>query len=249
MRGARAAPHRVYIGSAGWSIPRALASSFGTRGTHLERCARRLSGVEINSSFYRPHAAATYARWAQSTPRGFRFAVKIPREITHDLQLRRVRRPFEQFLSETDGLGGRRGPLLVQLAPSLAFDRRIVAAFLSMVRAVYDGPLAFEPRHATWFTPAVDRLLIQHRVARVAADPPRARHGDTPGGWRGLVYLRLHGSPDVYWSAYDAARLERLAAAIREQPPGTEIWCVFDNTASGAAMRNACELHTLLGPP
>jgi uncharacterized protein YecE (DUF72 family) len=237
---------RVYIGSAGWSIPPALAFAFDTPGTHLERCARRVTCVEINSSFYRPHAAATYARWAKATPRGFRFAVKIPRTITHELELRRAERPFSQFLSETAGLGDRRGPLLVQLAPSFAFDRRVVAAFLAMVRARYDGPLACEPRHPSWFSPPAERLLTRHRVARVAADPARARHAESPGGWKGLVYFRLHGSPHVYWSSYDAPRLEALAAAIRAQSAATEVWCVFDNTATGAALRNACELQTLL---
>jgi uncharacterized protein YecE (DUF72 family) len=237
---------RVYIGSAGWSIPLALASSFDTGGTHLQRCARRMTCVEINSSFYRPHAAATYARWAMSTPRGFRFAVKIPRTITHELELRRARRPFEQFLSDTGGLGERRGPLLVQLAPSFVFDRRVVDAFLAMVRARYDGPLVCEPRHASWFAPTAERLLTRHRVARVAADPARALDAERPGGWRGLVYFRLHGSPHIYWSSYDTPRLEAIASAIREQAAATEVWCVFDNTASGAAMRNACELLALL---
>jgi uncharacterized protein YecE (DUF72 family) len=203
--------------------------------------------VEINSSFYRPHAAATYARWARSTPPGFRFAIKIPRLISHDLALRRARRPFAEFLAETAGLGDRRGPLLLQLPPSFEFDARVVGAFLVMARAVYDGPLACEPRHPTWFAPAAERLMIRHRVARVAADPPRAPAGDTPGGWRGLAYFRLHGSPDLYWSAYEAARLEAIAAAIDQQPARTEVWCVFDNTASGAAMRNACDLQARLG--
>ena len=237
----------MYIGSAGWSIPRALAAQFSTRGTLLERCARRLTCVEINSSFYRSHATATYARWARSTPDGFRFAVKVPRTITHDLELRHARKPFAQFLSETAGLGDRRGPLLVQLAPSCHFNRRVVDTFFAMVRGSYDGPLACEPRHATWFTASAERLLRRYRVARVAADPPRAPKADQPEGWRGLAYFRLHGSPDVYWSPYDESRLEHIAAAIRAQPAGTEVWCVFDNTASGAAMSNACDLQTLLG--
>jgi len=83
-------PRRLFIGTAGWSIPRALAPQCGGPGTHLERYARRFAGTEINSSFYRPHAAATYAKWASRTPVGFQFAVKVPRHITHELALRRA---------------------------------------------------------------------------------------------------------------------------------------------------------------
>ena len=77
----------VRIGTAGWSIPRAAAFRFESAGTHLERYSRLLRCAEINSSFHRPHAAATYAKWRDSTPPDFRFAVKMPRTITHELKL------------------------------------------------------------------------------------------------------------------------------------------------------------------
>ena len=82
---------RIRIGTAGWSIPRAATSRFDSAGTHLERYSRRFDCAEINSSFHRPHAATTYAKWRGSTPPAFRFSVKIPRAITHDLKLQRAR--------------------------------------------------------------------------------------------------------------------------------------------------------------
>src|SRR5215213_7944249 len=118
-------PGGPIIATAGWCIPRPSAHRFAGPGTHLERYARIFGGAEINSSFHRPHAASTYARWAASTPPDFRFAVKLPRVITHDQKLRRVRLPLERFLAEIAGLGPKCGPLLVQLPPSLAFDRRV----------------------------------------------------------------------------------------------------------------------------
>jgi uncharacterized protein YecE (DUF72 family) len=139
----------IRVGTAGWSIPRATSSRFDSAGTHLERYSRRLNCAEINSSFHRPHAATTYAKWRESTPPGFRFAVKIPRAITHELKLRDAREPFVTFLAQTDGLADKRGPLLLQLPPSLAFDGPVVKAFLDEVRGVYAGPLVCEPRHAT----------------------------------------------------------------------------------------------------
>lgn len=202
--------------------------------------------MEINSAFYRPHARATYARWAAATPEGFRFSVKVPRLITHDLRLRRPRRPLERFLAEVGGLAGKRGPLLVQLPPSLEYDARVAARFFACLRANDQGPVVCEPRHPSWFTESADRLLRRHRVARVAADPGRAVGANAPGGWDGLAYFRWHGSPRMYWSRYGAADLEALTRMTQSLPPATDIWVVFDNTATGSAIENASELQALL---
>ncbi len=75
------------IGTAGWSVPALYAEEMPRGGSHLERYARRLNAVEINSSFYRPHQRKTYERWAQSTPADFRFSVKVPKAITHEARL------------------------------------------------------------------------------------------------------------------------------------------------------------------
>jgi uncharacterized protein YecE (DUF72 family) len=237
---------RLFIATAGWSIPRASAAHFAGEGSHLQRYSRVLRGAEINSSFHRPHAHAVYARWAASTPDDFRFAVKLPRTITHELELRRARLPLERFLAESAGLGPKRGPILVQLPPSLAFDPRVARRFFDLVRSRYDGTLVLEPRHATWFSPAVDAWLVRNRIARVAADPPPASGADQPAGWTGVVYYRLHGSPRKYWSRYERERISALATALTQLPLDADIWCVFDNTASGAATENARELHVLM---
>jgi uncharacterized protein YecE (DUF72 family) len=130
-------------------------------GTHLQRYSRAFRGIEINSSFHRPHAAATYARWARSTPARFQFAVKVPRMITHDQQLRRVRMLLKQFVEETAGLGRKRGPLLVQLPPSHTCDARLAGRFLDLLRRDYQGFVVCEPRHETWFSSRAEALLVQ----------------------------------------------------------------------------------------
>jgi uncharacterized protein YecE (DUF72 family) len=234
-----------FIGTAGWSIPRASAHHFESEGTHLQRYARLLGCAEINSSFHRPHAAATYEKWAASTPADFRFSVKLPRTITHDQKLSQARKPLEQFLAESAGLGRKRGPLLVQLPPSLAFNPRTVGRFFGLLRERYEGPVVCEPRHDTWCSEAAEALLVRHQVARVAADPPTAPGTERPGGWDGLIYFRLHGSPRKYWSRYAPECVEEFACALRAVPPSTAGWCVFDNTASGAAIENALELRVL----
>ena len=234
---------KIRVGTAGWSIPRTSAFRFQGPGTHLQRYARSLRCAEINSSFYRPHGVATYAKWRDSTPEDFRFAIKMPRTITHELQLQDAREPLIAFLAQTDGLARKRGPILVQLPPSLSFDAARVIPFLDVVRTVYDGAVVWEPRHPTWFTPPVTSLLERYRVSRVAADPPPVPAALVPAGWPHLAYYRLHGSPRTYWSKYDAGVLANLAATTRRLPAAEEVWCVFDNTASGAALENAWELR------
>jgi uncharacterized protein YecE (DUF72 family) len=233
----------IRVGTAGWSIPGASASRFDSAGTHLERYSRRLDCAEINSSFHRPHAATTYAKWRASTPPGFRFAVKMPRAITHELKLQGAREPFITFLGQTDGLADKRGPLLFQLPPSLSFDNSVVTAFLDMVRREYDGPIVCEPRHATWFSPPVASLLEGYRISRVAADPPPVPDATGPAGCARVAYFRLHGSPRTYWSRYDENAIAELAATLGRISTAEQVWCVFDNTASGAAIENAWELR------
>ena len=235
---ARGAPR---IGTAGWSIPKQHAAAFPVSGSHLERYGRRFNAVEINSSFYRPHRRATYERWAATVPEHFAFAVKAPRAITHDARLADAGPALDRFLGEATGLGGKLGPLLFQLPPSFAFDPRTTRAFLKMLRARHDGAAAWEPRHASWFTPRAEDLLAEYRVARVAADPAVVPAAADSGGWDGLNYIRLHGAPRIYYSDYGADDIARHAARMTAHS-----WCIFDNTALGAATGNALALAKAL---
>lgn len=236
----------IVVGTAGWSIPRACAGEFPSGETHLYRYARALRGVEINSSFHRSHSPATYARWARQTPRAFKFAVKLPRRITHDERLRAARRPLQEFLAEIGGLGGRLGPLLVQLPPSLNFEPRVARSFFGLLRGLHDGPVVCEPRHASWFEEPAEGLLVRHCVGRVASDPAVVPTAAVPGGWAGSVYYRLHGSPRRYWSTYAPAALGQWARALRVPPRGALVWCMLDNTAAGGAALNALQLRDML---
>jgi uncharacterized protein YecE (DUF72 family) len=147
---------------------------------------------------------------------------------------------LDRFLGEVTVLGDRLGPLLVQLPPSLVFKPDVVTAFFTTFRDRYAGLLACEPRHRTWFTPEVDRLLAGFRVARVAADPAVVPAAADPAGWDGLVYYRLHGSPRMYYSPYPDPYLDALAEKIRAFAAPT--WCIFDNTAQFHAQANALGL-------
>ena len=228
------------IGTAGWQIPRAVADAFPAEGSTLERYATRFACAEINTSFYRSHQASTWVRWAQSVPEHFRFAVKAPKTVSHERKLIDCGDLLDRFFAEIANLGPKLGPVLVQLPPSLAYDAAVVAEFIRALRERHDGDVVFEPRHPSWFTGEADAALAKARIARAAADPARVPKAAIPGGWPGLVYFRLHGSPRVYWSSYEAARLDALAADL--SATSAPVWCIFDNTASGAAAANALDL-------
>lgn len=229
----------VVIGTAGWSIPADQAHRFMGDGTALERYARVLAGVEVNSSFHRPHRASTWARWGASVPEAFRFAVKLPKDITHVRKLVDCADPLATFLSEVGELGDRLAVLLVQLPPKLAFAPDTAARFFDLLATRSPAQVVCEPRHPSWFEVAPDALLAERRVARVGADPAPVPAAAEPGGWRGFSYRRLHGSPDRYRSSYGSDELQRYAGRLRSEGAG---WCMFDNTAASAATANALDL-------
>jgi len=139
------------IGTAGWAIPAIDRPSFPENGTALRRYAGRLRCVEVNSSFYKPHRRSTWERWAASVPDDFRFAAKIPKEISHGRRLVDATDRLDQFLNEAGGLGGKLAILLLQLSPSYAFDPEVVAGFLEAVSDRSEAQIVCEPRHASWF--------------------------------------------------------------------------------------------------
>jgi uncharacterized protein YecE (DUF72 family) len=227
------------IGTAGWSIPRAVADQFPGEGSHLERYARRMNAVEINTSFYRPHKRAIWERWAAATPEDFRFSVKTPRLLTHDQRLKDPDTALDAFAEQVAGLGEKLAVLLVQLPPSLIFDADVAAPFFTALRLRLDAAVVCEPRHASWFSPHVDSLLSDWKVARVAADPAKVPAAGDPGGWKGLSYARLHGSPRVYYSAYPVEILADQARRLEALSVNGPAWCILDNTAGGAALGDA----------
>ena len=240
-------PPVTRIGIAGWAIRREHSGRFDPVGSHLQRYATLFNCVEINSCFYRPHRRTTYERWSDSVPDDFRFAVKLPKVITHELRLVDALAPLEQFLNETSGLGAKLGPVLVQLPPSFAYDDGAAQSFFTSLRDRYNGDVVLEPRHETWFTTRVEEFLREKRVARVAADPARVPAAAEPGGEESVAYYRLHGSPRVYYSAYSSEALAVIARALENKTAsGVSTWCIFDNTALGMATTDAIVVKGLL---
>ncbi len=220
---------------------------FPGRGSHLERYSGRFDAVEINSSFYRHHLPKTYGRWAATVPAGFRFSVKVPREITHRRRLIDAGELLRAFLSEAGALGEKLGPVLIQLPPGAEFVQERARSFFDTLRGQFSGAVVCEPRHPSWFTREANQLFVLSQVARVAADPAIVPEAGQPGGWNGITYYRLHGSPKVYYSSYSLNFLSQLAGDLSEGTAHGETWSIFDNTAESAALENALELRRLLG--
>ena len=236
----------VRIGLAGWTEAVGRFRSFYPlppdidRPTGLQRYAHSFDFAEINASFYRRMRRSTFEKWAQDTPADFGFSVKMYRGLTHFHRLKDTS-DLEGFIDSIEGLGGKLLAVLVQLPPSLAFDSDIVSSFFVALRRMYAGPVACEPRHASWESSDVAAMLGDLDVGIVRVSIPAV---DEPAG-PGPVYVRLHGSPRRYFSSYDTEDLQRLAAWLGGHPAHRR-FVVFDNTASSAATRNARELRDLI---
>ena len=236
----------VRIGLAGWSeatsrfrdlypLPSDLPKPSG-----LQRYAYTLDFVEINASFYRTMRRSTYERWAEDTPPDFGFSVKMHRGFTHFHRLKDTT-ALPAFIEAVSGLGEKWKALLVQLPPSLQFDADSAARFFAELRMQYVGSIACEPRHDSWMSQDAAALLATFDVALVRVDIPQTDAPVRPGP----VYVRLHGSPRRYFSAYNSDQLRSLASWLQASPERPR-YVVFDNTGSAAATRNALELRSLL---
>lgn len=242
MRESDSAAAPALVGCAGWALSSKVAAHFPTEGSHLERYARVFSSVEINSSFYRPHQPKTYARWAASVPDAFRFCVKVPRAITHELRLRNADAALQAFLGQVALLDEKLGCLLLQLPPSLVLNELEAQRFFFTLRGLTNTPVVCEPRHASWFTETAAELMRTAGVACVRAHPSPISGAEPPDDPH-ILYIRLHGAPDIYHSAYDKAFIDAVAGQIvAARRSARQVWCIFDNTALGAAIPNALAL-------
>ncbi len=231
----------VRVGTAGWAIPKTLADRFPKEGSALQRYSKILDITEINQTFYRLPRASTFQKWADSTPEDFRFSIKLHRSFTHFHKLRSTE-GLEEFCETVGHLGKKWHALLIQLPPSLTYEPKIVEQFLQKLKELYSGYIAIEPRHESWRE--ADELLAKLQIARVAADPARYEDDALPGGCTAFAYWRLHGSPKIYYSEYDEKFLQDLAKKIEGGPDEQVV--IFDNTASGAALKNALQLKELI---
>lgn len=222
------------IGCAGWNLPRELREA---SISYLERYSQLYNCVEINSSFYRHHQPKTYKRWKETVPDDFKFAVKIPKSVTHEAK--EIESTIPKFLEETAELEHKLGPLLAQFPPGARFKIEEVSKLFSIMRSSFNGTIVCEPRHASWFEIDAFKTMADYDVLLVGADPLPVQAAPNVLDSK-LHYLRLHGSPRIYYSNYNSEFISSLELILREA--SEETWAIFDNTAAGFAYQNAVEL-------
>lgn len=238
----------VRVGTSGWSYlhwrgvlyPEGLPASrwFG-------RYAERFSTVEINHTFYRLPAASTFDRWREQAPRGFVYAVKASRYLTHVKRLREARVPLRRFLDGARRLGPALGPILFQLPPREKPDVERLRAFAALLPR--DLRFVFEFRNPAWMTPELRELLERRGLGCCLHDMkdfPGPRWSTGP-----LAYLRLHGqSREAPAGNYPDRALRPWAERMRaESAAGRDVWAYFNNDRGGHAVRNARTFRSLLG--
>lgn len=238
------------IGTAGWSIPKIVRDDFFgvdvVKPDHLAAYSSEFAGVELNSPFHKDPLAKTYEKWATATPDYFRFSVKLAKRFTHLQKLKVDATDLAKVLGDIQHLREKLGTILIQIPPKLIFDQESAEDFFATFRELHDGLVVFEARHESWANREATRVLEDHRIGRVIADPdklgPAAEIRNA-----GIAYFRLHGSPKVYYDAYDVKALEAWVTRVYEARKTFEhVWCIFDNTAQGFATPNAVDMQRKL---
>lgn len=237
---------KPHIGTSGWSYPHWHGPFYPEdlpRNRELEFYSERFATVELNNTFYSLPAADTLKGWAERTPDGFCFAVKLSRYATHMKKLRDPQQPLQHFLDRISVLGPKTGPVLVQLPPNWRFDEARLADFLDALDPRYR--YAFEFRDPSWFDDRALDLLARHDAALCLYDlageaSPRETTTD-------FVYVRLHGPQPDYQGSYDTATLAGWAGALSTWwRQGREVYVFFDNDADGNAPADAVRLADML---
>jgi uncharacterized protein YecE (DUF72 family) len=263
----------VFVGISGYDYPGWRGAFYPPevpRAGWLDYASRAFNSIELNGTFYSLKSPEVFRRWHGASPRSFRFAVKGSRFITHNLKLRRAEGALANFYaSGVLALGRKTGPFLWQLPAGYRFDPERVEGFLKLLPddstqaealarghdhrlrrgALVEAPErasythAFEVRHPSYFDPAFYELLHRRRCAFVVADTAgKFRYAEEVTA--GFVYVRLHGSRELYVSGYTDEELDRWAARVRAwaappRGPGRDVYVYFDNDARVRAPHDA----------
>jgi uncharacterized protein YecE (DUF72 family) len=198
----------LYVGTSGFSYPVWRGGFYPEKlpaSRMLDHYARRLTGVELNGSFYRTPPEATLVKWAAGTPPGFRLCFKGHRALTYSGEAFDKERVARDIGTRLAGAGDRLGPLLLQFPPT----RQHEPGLLDRLLAALGLRAAVEFRHASWFADDVYRVLRAHGAALVVTDSdewPVAPRIELP-----FAYYRLRRM------GYDGATLKRWRSELRAE--------------------------------
>jgi uncharacterized protein YecE (DUF72 family) len=238
----------VRVGTSGWHYkhwrgvfyPEKMAAS-----KWLSYYAQHFDTVELNNTFYRLPVASGLEGWRETAPRGFRFAAKGSRFLTHMKKLKDPEPGVAKFFDRVDRLGNKLGPVVFQLPPWWELNLERLESFLDALPPRHR--YAFELRNPTWHTPEVFRLLRRHNAAFCIFEIAGFRSEfQLTANW---TYVRLHGPGGAYQGSYPEDTLRRWAGRIRDwQADLRSVYVYFDNDQAGYAVENALGLKRLLAP-
>jgi uncharacterized protein YecE (DUF72 family) len=207
--------------------------------------AQHFDTVELNNTFYRLPAPATFDSWRDHSPTRFLFAVKGSRFITHMKKLKDPESSTAKFFLGAERLGNKLGPILFQLPPHWNVNLERLSNFLGVLPTSHRYVIEF--RDQSWLIKEVFEVLRQHNAAFCIHDL---------GGQQtpleitaNFTYLRFHGPGSAkYIGSYSQQALQQWAEKIAVwQERLAAVYVYFNNDIGGAAVRNAAELKRLLG--
>jgi uncharacterized protein YecE (DUF72 family) len=235
---------RAYIGTSGWNYKHWWNGVFYPKELRPSEWLRffteHFDTVEINNSFYRLPSEVAFQNWRTQVPKGFIFAVKASRFITHTKRLKDPEEPLDLFFSRAKHLQDHLGPILFQLPPRFKLNLERLAIFLDMLRKhTADNKVrcAIEVRDATWLVEPVFEFLRADNVALCFADwrDTHVTHPVTAN----FVYVRRHSGPGAGGN-YPKRHLDRDLGQIHDWlKAGLDVYVYFNNDMVGHAIRNA----------
>ena len=237
----------IRIGCSGWNY-RHWRERFYPKGLPVARWfefyAEHFDTVEINNSFYRLPPPETFAKWRDQAPPGFCYAVKANRYITQAKKLLDPEEPLERMMTSARHLGGRLGPILYQLPPSLGLNLARLEQFLTALPK--DVTSVFEFRDRSWYAPETYALLERHDASFCTHDMTGSASARIAVG--PIAYVRFHGGAGKYWGRYPDERLLSWAHWFLEQSrAGRSVWAYFNNDIHADAIHDAQTLKSMVG--
>jgi len=236
----------IRIGTSGWYYDhwKKLFYPAGLpKSKWFEHYAQHFDTVEINNTFYHLPKEQSVQRWHNLAPKGFLYAAKANRYITHIKKLKDVSEPLERFFDRINLLKGNLGPILYQLPPSLQKNLDLLSNFIKLLPKRRTA--VFEFRHSSWYSDDTFKLLRKLKAGFCIHDmpgkeSPRVVTADT-------IYIRFHGTTGRYSGSYSKSVLQNWAEWLKEQSQKARgIYIYFNNDAHAHAIKNAKQLKQKL---
>jgi len=247
--------NQIRIGTSGIVLPvtkSAFPEAFKI-GTRLHYYASLFNTLEVNSSFYKIPRFSTFEKWSNEVPDHFTFTVKLWRGITHAKKLDYTFSDLENFMRAANGLGQKKGCLLIQFPSSIRIEYldtvEKLLANITQLNGDLPWKLAIELRHHTWYQQSAYDMFAKYGASLVLHDMPNSK---TPLDYvtanytLNCIYLRFHGPTGQYNGSYSNQFIDEYIEHInRWRSNGKEIYVYFNNTI-GSALQNAQRLQEQL---